>query len=145
LLYLLQPFFSKNKKYDHIIKNDNDQICDIDPIGLIADCLTNRFAQPLFNFYAKKTYSVYVECLVEILSSSFEFYNQYYNNETDWKEFENIRHTLFNNNDDVHTDYFFIAWGEKRIRQFFAQNLNGTRRKQFFSSSCFTRDADGRK
>jgi len=126
------------------LKNDNDRICDIDPIGLIAARLTNRFAQPLFNFYAKKSYSVYIKCLVEILNWSYEFYNQYYNNETDWKEFENIRHTLFNN-DDVYMDYFLIAWGEKRICQFFAQNINGTKTKQLFPPSCFTTDADGKK
>jgi hypothetical protein len=135
-------------------KNDNNRICDIDPIGVIAACLANRFAQPLFNFYAKKSYSVYAKCLVEILNWSYEFYNQYYNNETDWKDFENIRNILFYNN-DVHGECFLIAWGEKRIRQFFAQNINGTgfvrnhrndnEKKQFFSSPCFATDADGKK
>jgi hypothetical protein len=91
---------------------------------------------------------------VEILNWSYEFYNQYYNNETDWKDFENIRNILFNNN-DVHRECFLIAWGEKRIRQFFAQNINGTgfvrnhrnndEKKQFFSSPCFATDADGKK
>ena len=105
-------------------KNHTEQICDTDPVGMIAVCLAGRFTKPLFDFYNENTYSGYVKCLKEILIWSREFHDLYYKNDEDWGIFENNRKDLYNN--DFYQHDLLIRWGGKRIEQFFAQYRNET-------------------
>ncbi len=106
-------------------KNHADQICDNDQIDKIAACLADNFLKPLYHFCNEKNYFVYVACLAEILDWSHEFYNQYYNNVNDWEAFEEIKDNVYNTG--VYRNNFLIVWGDKRIKQFFAQNSNKTK------------------
>jgi hypothetical protein len=105
-------------------KNHTEKICDTDPVGMIAVCLAGRFAKPLFDFYNENTYSAYVKCLKEILIWSQEFHDLHYKNEEEWEVFENTRKNIYNNG--FHQRDLLIAWGGKRIEQFFAQHTSET-------------------
>jgi hypothetical protein len=114
-------------------KNYNDQIYDTDPIGTIAAYLAGKFAKRLFDSYKEKSYPVYVKCLAEILNWSGEFYSLYCFNENNWESFENVKHTIYNKG--VHRDDFLLAWGDKRINQFFAQKINEPEYSQKYSNN----------
>jgi hypothetical protein len=133
-------------------KNYNDQICDIDPVELIAVYLAGKFAKRLFDSYKENRYPVYVKCLAEILNWSREFYNLYYYNENNGRSFENIKDTIYDN--CVHRDNFLLAWGDKRAKQFFAQKTNETEHSQQYSNNGkggqrfpvgIEKDTDGKK
>ena len=113
--------------------NYNDQNCDKDQIVTIAVYLAGKFAKRLFDSYKENNYPVYVKCLEEILNWSCEFYNLYYYNENNLESFETIKDTSYNNG--VHRDDFLLAWGDKRINQFFAQKTNETKYSQKYSNN----------
>jgi hypothetical protein len=91
---------------------------DSDQVSMIAACLANNFLKPLYDFYNERNYVVYTECLSHILEWSYEFYEQHSHMLTEWKTFELPKDYTHNNN----RNEFLIAWGHKRIEQFFSQN-----------------------
>ena len=110
--------FSNNKI--HLVSSS-------EPVGLIADCLVRKFANPLFSFCTVKTYRNYVNCIKEILKWSAEFYAMYYTDKKDYKISETIKNNIYNNG--IHREEFLIAWGDKRMKQFFAQRVIETKQK----------------
>jgi len=92
---------------------------DTDQVGLFAVCLADNFLKPLYDFCNERNYFVYVGCLAEILDWSQEFYNRYHHKLNNWEAFEKSRENIFS---AVNRDDFLIAWGYKRIEQFFSQN-----------------------
>jgi len=104
-------------------KNHTVQIYDTDQIGKIAACLSDNFVKPLFDFRDEKNYPAYVKSLAKILNWSHEFYKQYHHKLKDWEAFEKSTDNIY---DAVNPNDFLIAWGQKRIKQFFAHHTNET-------------------
>jgi len=94
-------------------------ISDTDQIGQIASCLSDNFVKPLFDFRGERKYSGYVKSLAEILIWSHEFYKKYYHILIDWETFEKSKDNIYNS---TNWNDFLVAWGHKRMNQFFAQN-----------------------
>jgi hypothetical protein len=102
-------------------KNYNSQFHNSEQVCEIAICLSNNFLNPLFRFCNGRNYFFYVGCLSEILDWANDFYNQFYNNNF---IFEGAGKTDQHANANAFTEEFLIAWGEKRMEQFFNRSLN---------------------
>ena len=113
--------------------NYNNQICHTHSVDTIATYLSGKFVKRLFDSYEGKNYLVYVKCLAEISNWSREFYDLYNDNEDNWRSFENSKEMI--NNNAVQRDDFLLAWGEKRINQFFAQKVNEKEYSQEYSTT----------
>ena len=91
------------------LKNHND------PIGLIANFFADHFQNTLFYSGDEINFKVYIKCLNEILSWSYEFYNKYYYTIQDWEAFKVSRQNIF------HADSlndFLLSWGKRRIQEY---------------------------
>ena len=91
----------------------SEQVCEI------AMCLSNNFLNPLFRFCNGTNYFFYVGCLSEILDWANDFYNQFYKNRL---IIEVSEKTDQHSNTNAITEEFLIAWGQKRLEQFFNRN-----------------------
>lgn len=88
-------------------KNHPDPVYDTDAIVNIAALLAENFLGSLYQFNNEKGYFSYVACLSEILQWAQEYYNEYNKNE----------------NEILQND-LLVAWGNKRIKQFFAEKIS---------------------
>ena len=84
---------------------END-IPNSNQIDKIAVCLAARFLKPLFLSSIERNYFFYVQCLIEILGWSHEFYSEYFDSGAEPNE----------------CDEFLISWGNRRLEQYFAEN-----------------------
>lgn len=103
------------------LKDHADQISDGNQVNRIATRLADKFVKPLFDFCNEKNYSVYLKSLDEILNWAYEFYAEYYPKLNDWEAFEGTKDNIFNS---INRDDFLMAWGDKRMKQFIAENSN---------------------
>jgi hypothetical protein len=98
--------------------NNNDDKHETEQVTQIAACLAKNFLVQLYRFCNGRNYFFYVGCLSEILGWSYEFYNQYRDNEIYYEYSKK-----FTTGDDCfHANDIIIAWGNKRLKKYLAQH-----------------------
>ncbi|MEO8110018.1 MAG: hypothetical protein ABI594_08305 [Ginsengibacter sp.] len=95
----------------------------LDFIKMVAKCLAEKLIWFLFPANKEKNYSEHIGGLAEILDWSEEFYEQYYDKILNWEIF---RYSGENVHNAETPNELIMAFGQERLKKFYAQNKNHT-------------------